>query len=59
MSFYQYYILSARSFTNFRTKWLGLSIFIFYSMIIVLGRINLVLLSSTGVCQPYIINKNH
>ena len=39
--------------------WLGLSIFIFYSLVVVLERINLVLLGSIGACQSRTNNKSH
>ena len=39
--------------------WLKLLIFIFYSLVVVLERVNLVLLDSARVCQPYTTNKSY
>ncbi len=52
-------LYSVRSSIGFGAKWLGLSTFIFYSMVVMLKCINLILLSSAEVCQPCITNKSH
>ncbi len=52
-------LYTVRSLTDFEVKWLGLLIFILYSIVVVLEHINLVLLSCTRLCQPSIIKENH
>ncbi len=52
-------LYTVRSPTSSGAKWLRLPTFIFYSLVIVLKRINLVLLGSAGACQPRTTNESH